>query len=130
MDCVTFVLGFVAGVSSDCWDSDQVVQKPTPAVRQRMAIFPNSNSAVPTSKIEIAAPPRTPPDIKIGTQAVLNAAPKVCFLIFMSTFFIQNPSRLPIYMMADILQVARQLANRLKSFRRYRLIMANFETEF
>lgn len=27
------------------------------------------------------------------------------FLCFMSLFFIQNPSRLPIYMMADIIQV-------------------------
>eukprot|EP00439_Symbiodinium_sp_Y106_P038198 s4133_g4.t1 len=40
------------------------------------------------------------------------------FLIFMLTFFVQNPSRLPIYMMADVIQVARKLAQRLRSFRR------------
>ena len=26
------------------------------------------------------------------------------FLVFMLTFFVQNPSRLPIYMMADVIQ--------------------------
>ncbi|CAD7928517.1 unnamed protein product [Amoebophrya sp. A25] len=54
----------------------------------------------------------------------------VIFLCFMSIFFIQNPSRLPIYMMADIIQVARQLTTRLRNFRKYRLIMADFETKF
>ena len=49
------------------------------------------------------------------------------FLVFMLTFFIQNPSRLPIYMMADVIQVARQLAQRLKSFRRYRQITKNMD---
>eukprot|EP00490_Sorites_sp_Unknown_P000558 CAMPEP_0114690540 /NCGR_PEP_ID=MMETSP0191-20121206/65824_1 /TAXON_ID=126664 /ORGANISM="Sorites sp." /LENGTH=520 /DNA_ID=CAMNT_0001980613 /DNA_START=56 /DNA_END=1619 /DNA_ORIENTATION=- len=52
------------------------------------------------------------------------------FLIFMLTFFVQNPSRLPIYMMADVIQVARKLAQRLRSFRRYRCISRNMEMRF
>ncbi|CAJ1441293.1 unnamed protein product, partial [Effrenium voratum] len=52
------------------------------------------------------------------------------FLIFMLTFFVQNPSRLPIYMMADVIQVARKLAQRLRSFRRYRCISMNMELRF
>ena len=52
------------------------------------------------------------------------------FLCFMSIFFVQNPSRLPIYMMADILQVARQLSNRLRNFRKYRQIMNDFDNKF
>lgn len=52
------------------------------------------------------------------------------FLIFMLTFFVQNPSRLPIYMMADVIQVARKLAQRLRSFRRYRRISMNMELCF
>mmetsp|Transcript_32958 Transcript_32958/g.70970 ORF Transcript_32958/g.70970 Transcript_32958/m.70970 type:complete len:688 (+) Transcript_32958:230-2293(+) len=52
------------------------------------------------------------------------------FLVFMLTFFIQNPSRLPIYMMADVIQVARKLAQRLRSFRRYRRISANLDLRF
>lgn len=52
------------------------------------------------------------------------------FLIFMLTFFVQNPSRLPIYMMADVIQVARKLTQRLKSFRRYRQIANNMEERF
>eukprot|EP00913_Durusdinium_trenchii_P033841 g31679.t1 len=50
--------------------------------------------------------------------------------IFMLTFFVQNPSRLPIYMMADVIQVARKLAQRLRSFRRYRCISRNMELRF
>merc|ERR1719221_1260455 len=52
------------------------------------------------------------------------------FLVFMLTFFIQNPSRLPIYMMADVIQVARKLAQRLRSFRRYRRISMNMDMRF
>lgn len=52
------------------------------------------------------------------------------FLVFMLTFFVQNPSRLPIYMMADVIQVARKLAQRLKSFRKYRRISQNMEGRF
>lgn len=52
------------------------------------------------------------------------------FLVFMLTFFVQNPSRLPIYMMADVVQVARKLAQRLRSFRRYRRISLNMEARF
>jgi len=52
------------------------------------------------------------------------------FLVFMLTFFVQNPSRLPIYMMADVIQVARKLAQRLRSFRRYRRISANMDARF
>ncbi len=97
----------------------------------------------------------------------LSSTPHSCSLlrsgqIFMLTFFVQNPSRLPIYMMADViqakctlytsvvgnwrlfdysffcsysmhrseLQVARKLAQRLRSFRRYRCISRNMEMRF
>merc|ERR1719221_83370 len=52
------------------------------------------------------------------------------YLVFMLTFFIQNPSRLPIYMMADVIQVARKLAQRLRSFRRYRRISLTMDMRF
>lgn len=52
------------------------------------------------------------------------------FLVFMLTFFVQNPSRLPIYMMADVIQVARKLMQRLRSFRRYRRISLNMDLRF
>jgi len=61
---------------------------------------------------------------------VHDVATMTLFLVFMLTFFVQNPSRLPIYMMADVIQVARKLAQRLRSFRRYRRISANMETRF
>jgi len=52
------------------------------------------------------------------------------FLGFMGVFFVQNPSRLPIYMMADVIQVAKQLSNRLRNFRKYLLIMKDFDEKF
>mmetsp|Transcript_115295 Transcript_115295/g.264796 ORF Transcript_115295/g.264796 Transcript_115295/m.264796 type:complete len:664 (-) Transcript_115295:25-2016(-) len=52
------------------------------------------------------------------------------FLFFMLTFFLQNPQRLPIYLLADIVQVARQLAQRLGSFRKYRKIVSNIDQRF
>ena len=52
------------------------------------------------------------------------------FLGFMGVFFVQNPSKIPIYMMADILQVAKHLTNRLRNFRKYRLIMQDFDSKF
>ncbi|CAK0853613.1 unnamed protein product [Prorocentrum cordatum] len=52
------------------------------------------------------------------------------FLVFMLTFFFQNPARLPIYMIADVVQVARKLSHRLQSFRRYRRISNNMEARF
>jgi E3 ubiquitin-protein ligase synoviolin len=52
------------------------------------------------------------------------------YMVFMGIFFYQNPSRLPIYAIADVLQVARQLAGRLKSFKRYREITSNMEARF
>ena len=45
----------------------------------------------------------------------------------MLTFFLQNPSRLPMYMISDVLHVARNLTQRLKSFRRYRKILGNID---
>jgi E3 ubiquitin-protein ligase synoviolin len=52
------------------------------------------------------------------------------FLVFMAVFFMTKPSRLPVYMIADILQVSRQLGQRLKSFRRYRKITKDMERLF
>ena len=53
-----------------------------------------------------------------------------CYILFMGVFFYQNPARLPIYAIADVVQVARQLATRLQSFRRYREITSNMDTKF
>mmetsp|Transcript_87077 Transcript_87077/g.202709 ORF Transcript_87077/g.202709 Transcript_87077/m.202709 type:complete len:584 (-) Transcript_87077:47-1798(-) len=61
---------------------------------------------------------------------VFDVVSMTLFLVFMLTFFVQNPSRLPIYMMADVIQVARKLAQRLRSFRRYRRISLNMEVRF
>merc|ERR1719221_1942670 len=61
---------------------------------------------------------------------VHDVASMTLFLVFMLTFFVQNPSRLPIYMMADVIQVARKLAQRLRSFRRYRRISLNMDLRF
>ena len=52
------------------------------------------------------------------------------YMLFMGIFFYQNPARLPIYAIADLVQVARQLASRLQSFKRYREITADMETKF
>jgi E3 ubiquitin-protein ligase synoviolin len=52
------------------------------------------------------------------------------FLVFMLTFFEQNTNRMPNYIMADVIQVARKLASRLRSFRRYRRISTNMEARF
>merc|ERR1719456_2098776 len=52
------------------------------------------------------------------------------FLAFMTIFFLQNPARLPIYMMADIFKVARQVSMRLRSFRKYRAIVSQLKDRF
>ena len=52
------------------------------------------------------------------------------YMLFMGIFFYQNPARLPIYAIADLVQVGRQLTNRLRSFKRYREITADMETKF
>jgi len=59
-----------------------------------------------------------------------DVANMMLFLIFMMTFFFQNPTRLPVYMLADVIQVARQLAMKLKAFRRYRAITSNMDQKF
>ena len=52
------------------------------------------------------------------------------YILFMGIFFYQNPSRLPIYALADVVQVARQLTIRLRSFMRYREITSNMDARF
>uniref|UniRef100_A0A0G4FIQ2 RING-type E3 ubiquitin transferase n=1 Tax=Chromera velia CCMP2878 TaxID=1169474 RepID=A0A0G4FIQ2_9ALVE len=52
------------------------------------------------------------------------------FLLFIVTFFLHNPSKLPLYMMADILQVGRQLLLRLQSFRKFRQLTKNMNENF
>lgn len=59
-----------------------------------------------------------------------DVANMTLFLIFMMACVFQNPSRLPVYMMADVLQVARQLTMRLKAFKKYRAITANMDQKF
>mmetsp|Transcript_6947 Transcript_6947/g.16888 ORF Transcript_6947/g.16888 Transcript_6947/m.16888 type:complete len:1035 (-) Transcript_6947:326-3430(-) len=63
-------------------------------------------------------------------ELVGDVCSMLIFLCFMGIFFLQNPNRLPIYMMADIVQVARQLTTRLRNFRKYRMIMSDFENKF
>ena len=69
-----------------------------------------------------------------GKEAYLFYTDLICdllnmtiFLTFMLTFFLQNPSRLPMYMISDVLLVVTNLTRRLKSFRRYRQILANID---
>ncbi|KAL8272520.1 hypothetical protein Esti_003519 [Eimeria stiedai] len=52
------------------------------------------------------------------------------FLLFMLVFFATQPSRLPLYMTADILHVSKALYRRIVSFRKYRALSRNLETRF
>nr|PIM02269.1 zinc finger, C3HC4 type (RING finger) domain-containing protein [Toxoplasma gondii COUG] len=54
----------------------------------------------------------------------------VIFLLFMSVFFITQPSRLPLYMTADIIHVVKTLYKRILSFKRYRALTKNLEIRF
>ncbi|CBZ52191.1 hypothetical protein NCLIV_019800 [Neospora caninum Liverpool] len=54
----------------------------------------------------------------------------VIFLLFMSVFFITQPSRLPLYMTADIIHVVKALYKRILSFKKYRTLTKNLETRF
>ncbi|PFH36036.1 zinc finger, C3HC4 type (RING finger) domain-containing protein [Besnoitia besnoiti] len=54
----------------------------------------------------------------------------VIFLLFMSVFFITQPSRLPLYMTADIIHVVKALYKRILSFKKYRALTKNLETRF
>ena len=64
------------------------------------------------------------------TDLVTDILQMTCYIMFMGIFFYQNPSRLPIYAIADVVQVARQLATRLQSFKRYREITSNMDKKF
>ena len=64
------------------------------------------------------------------TELVADILQMISYMMFMGIFFYQNPARLPIYAVADIVQVARQLATRLKSFKRYREITFDMDTKF
>lgn len=64
------------------------------------------------------------------TELIADILQMSSYILFMGIFFYQNPARLPIYAIADIVQVARQLGGRLKSFQRYRAITADMETKF
>ena len=64
------------------------------------------------------------------TELVADIAQMTSYILFMGIFFYQNPSRLPIYAIADVIQVARQLANRLRSFKKYREITRNMDARF
>ena len=64
------------------------------------------------------------------TELVADIFQMISYMMFMGIFFYQNPARLPIYAIADIIQVARQLATRLKSFKRYREITFDMDTKF
>jgi E3 ubiquitin-protein ligase synoviolin len=64
------------------------------------------------------------------TELVADILQMSSYILFMGIFFYQNPARLPVYALADLVQVGRQLANRLRSFKRYREITANMETKF
>jgi E3 ubiquitin-protein ligase synoviolin len=64
------------------------------------------------------------------TELIADILQMSSYILFMGVFFYQNPARLPVYALADLVQVGRQLANRLRSFKRYREITANMETKF
>ena len=64
------------------------------------------------------------------TDLITDILQMTCYILFMGIFFYQNPSRLPIYAIADVVQVARQLATRLQSFKRYREITSNMDKKF
>ena len=48
----------------------------------------------------------------------------------MLVFFVTQPSRLPLYMTADILHVSKALYRRILSFRKYRALSRNLETRY
>lgn len=64
------------------------------------------------------------------TELVSDILQMTLYILFMGLFFYQNPSRLPIYAVADVLQVSRQLANRLRSFKKYREITRDMDKRF
>jgi hypothetical protein len=64
------------------------------------------------------------------TELVADILQMTLYILFMGLFFYQNPSRLPIYAVADVLQVSRQLANRLRSFKKYREITRDMDKRF
>lgn len=64
------------------------------------------------------------------TELVSDILQMTLYILFMGLFFYQNPTRLPIYAVADVLQVSRQLANRLRSFKKYREITRDMDKRF
>eukprot|EP01054_Gregarina_sp_Poly1_P001629 Gregarina_sp_Poly_1__1628@NODE_1414_length_4200_cov_93_272199_g139_i1_p2_GENE_NODE_1414_length_4200_cov_93_272199_g139_i1NODE_1414_length_4200_cov_93_272199_g139_i1_p2_ORF_typecomplete_len314_score37_77zfRING_2/PF13639_6/1_8e09zfC3HC4_3/PF13920_6/2_2e06zfrbx1/PF12678_7/1_2e05zfC3HC4_2/PF13923_6/9_4e06ProkRING_4/PF14447_6/5_8e02ProkRING_4/PF14447_6/5_2e05zfC3HC4/PF00097_25/1_5e05Zn_ribbon_17/PF17120_5/5_4e05zfRING_5/PF14634_6/0_0016zfANAPC11/PF12861_7/0_013zfRINGlike/PF08746_11/0_01zfRING_UBOX/PF len=58
----------------------------------------------------------------VGTLAI--------YLIFLLLFVFANPTRLPIYLASDIIQVTRTLIGKITSFRRYRKLAARLEIDF
>ncbi|KAK6590183.1 hypothetical protein RS030_172646 [Cryptosporidium xiaoi] len=54
----------------------------------------------------------------------------VSYLLFIILFLLLNPSRIPLYIMGDILHIIKALYNKLSSFRRYRKLTKNMETKF
>ena len=64
------------------------------------------------------------------TELIADILQMTLYILFMGLFFYQNPTRLPIYAVADVLQVSRQLANRLRSFKKYREITRDMDKRF
>ena len=64
------------------------------------------------------------------SELLADVTQMTSYMLFMGIFFYQNPSRLPIYALADVFQVVRQLVVRLRSFKRYREITANMDAKF
>jgi hypothetical protein len=64
------------------------------------------------------------------TELISDILQMTLYILFMGLFFYQNPTRLPIYAVADVLQVSRQLANRLRSFKKYREITRDMDKRF
>eukprot|EP01053_Blabericola_migrator_P002114 Blabericola_migrator_1__2113@NODE_1582_length_4235_cov_91_013436_g1034_i0_p3_GENE_NODE_1582_length_4235_cov_91_013436_g1034_i0NODE_1582_length_4235_cov_91_013436_g1034_i0_p3_ORF_typecomplete_len258_score45_10zfRING_2/PF13639_6/4_3e10zfrbx1/PF12678_7/2_4e06zfC3HC4_3/PF13920_6/8_3e07ProkRING_4/PF14447_6/2_6e02ProkRING_4/PF14447_6/7_3e06zfC3HC4_2/PF13923_6/2_6e06zfC3HC4/PF00097_25/6_4e06Zn_ribbon_17/PF17120_5/1_2e05zfRING_5/PF14634_6/0_00095zfANAPC11/PF12861_7/0_0048zfRING_UBOX/PF13445_6/0_0015zfRI len=50
--------------------------------------------------------------------------------VFLLLFVFANPTRLPIYLASDIIQVSRTLVSKVASFRRYRKLAARLEADF
>jgi E3 ubiquitin-protein ligase synoviolin len=64
------------------------------------------------------------------TDLITDICQMSCYMTFMGVFIYQNPTRLPVYAIADVFQVARQLSTRILSFKKYREVTRNMENRF
>ncbi|ORM39394.1 ERAD-associated E3 ubiquitin-protein ligase HRD1 [Babesia sp. Xinjiang] len=53
-----------------------------------------------------------------------------CFTLFMAVFYIHNPNHMPAYMLIDILQVVKNLVDRVQMLMHYRKVVKSLETRY